>query len=238
MHGPVPRSYDYSLPRKMVLGALRSALSAKVAQQKLTVVDGWALESHKTKAFRQSLDKLDGDTQTILLVSSTADVNLERASRNLDGVTLVPTMHLEPYDLLRHDRLMLSREAAEKLSRALSAVKREAEPVVQIEAAPAVKAEPKQSGKAKAVEMKGKSRKRQEARASKSGKERKAEGQAQGEKGIGHGDEALSGYPAADHHRKGPGCERDTAHGGVRGCSGRYEDGSKRSGTADFQGEG
>jgi large subunit ribosomal protein L4 len=52
VHGPVPRSYDYALPKKMILGALRSALSAKVAEQKLTVVDGWSLETHKTKAFR------------------------------------------------------------------------------------------------------------------------------------------------------------------------------------------
>ncbi len=46
--------------RKMILGALRSALSAKLAQQKLTIVEDWALESHKTKAFRQTLRKLDG----------------------------------------------------------------------------------------------------------------------------------------------------------------------------------
>ncbi len=95
------------------------------AQQKLTVVDGWALESHKTKAFRQALDKLDGAKRTILLVSNTSDVNLERASRNLEGVTLVASTHLEPYDLLRHDRLMLSREAAVRLGRALSATRSE-----------------------------------------------------------------------------------------------------------------
>ncbi|HWG58650.1 MAG TPA: 50S ribosomal protein L4 [Candidatus Acidoferrales bacterium] len=126
VHGPVPRSYEYSLPKKMVLGALRSALSAKLAEQKLTVVDEWKLETHKTKAFRDSLDKLDGDTRTILLVENGGNVNLERASRNLDGVTLVPATALDPYHLLRHEHLMLSREAATKLSRALSAVKSDA----------------------------------------------------------------------------------------------------------------
>jgi large subunit ribosomal protein L4 len=155
VHGPVPRSYEYSLPKKMVLGALRSALSAKVAQQKLTIVEGWALESHKTKAFRQSLDKLDGN-KTILLVSNSSDVNLERASRNLDGVTLVASAHLEPYDLLRHDRLMLSREAAVKLSRSLSATKSESEAPIQIEPAPAVKAEAKEASKEKAAPVKAK----------------------------------------------------------------------------------
>jgi len=121
VHGPVPRSYAYALPKKMILGALRSALSAKFAEQKLTVVDGWTLESHKTKLFRQALTKLGGETRTILLVDHGANVNLERASRNLEGVTLVPATALGPYDLLRHESLVLSREAAAKLSRALSA---------------------------------------------------------------------------------------------------------------------
>ncbi len=104
----------------MIVGALRSALSSKLAQEKLTVVDGWTLESHKTKPFRQALSKLDGETRTILLVENGSNVNLERASRNLDGVTLVATTALGPYDLMRHDRLMLSRDAAMRLSRALS----------------------------------------------------------------------------------------------------------------------
>ncbi len=135
VHGPVPRKYDYALPKKMIVGALRSALSAKLASEKLTVVDVWKLESHKTKLFRQALGKLNKETRTILLVEDGANVNLERASRNMEGVTLVPSNALVPYDLMRHDSLMLSREAAMKLSRALSAVKAEAP--VQIEPAPA-----------------------------------------------------------------------------------------------------
>lgn len=126
VHGPVPRSYEYSLPKKMVLGALRSALSAKLAQEKLTVVEGWKLDSHKTKAFRQALSKLDGETKTILLVDVGENLNLERASRNLEGVTLIAPASLGAYDLMRHDHLMLSREAAGRLSNALSAVKAEA----------------------------------------------------------------------------------------------------------------
>jgi large subunit ribosomal protein L4 len=121
VHGPVPRKYDYALPKKMITGALRSALSSKLAQEKLTVVEGWQLDSHKTKPFSQALRKLDKDTRTILVVSTGANENLERASRNIEGVTLVPANALVTYDLMRHDRLMLSKEAAERLSRALSA---------------------------------------------------------------------------------------------------------------------
>jgi len=147
VHGPVPRNYEYSLPRKMILGALRSALSAKFAEQKVTVVDTWKLETHKTKAFREALDRLDGESRTILLVENGANLNLERASRNLDGVSLVPATGLEAYDLMRHDHLMLSREAAAKISRALSATKPEVPVQIEPAPAPAKKASPAASEK-------------------------------------------------------------------------------------------
>src|SRR5271169_2756266 len=51
VHGPKPRSYAYRLPRKVFLGALRSALSSKLAEEKLIVIDAWQLDSHKTKPF-------------------------------------------------------------------------------------------------------------------------------------------------------------------------------------------
>jgi large subunit ribosomal protein L4 len=149
VHGPTPRSYDYALPKKMILGALRSALSAKLAEEKLTVVDAWKLETHKTKSFREALDKIDADSRTLLLVENGVNLNLERASRNLDGVSLLPATGLEAYDLLRHDHLMLSREAAAKLSRALSATKPEAP--VQIEPAPAAAAKSETKAPAKAA---------------------------------------------------------------------------------------
>jgi large subunit ribosomal protein L4 len=120
VHGPVPRSYAYRLPRKVFLGALRSALSAKLAGQKLTVVEDWQLDSHKTKPFRLALTKLDEASRTLLLVDAADNLNLERASRNLEGVKLVQATAIQPYDLLRHEALVLSRSAAEKLSRGLS----------------------------------------------------------------------------------------------------------------------
>ena len=118
VHGPVPRSYAYRLPRKMVLGALRSALSAKLADEKLTVIDAWKLDSHKTKPFREALVRLDG-TKTMLLVEIADNRNLELASRNLEGVKLVAPHALQPYDLLRHDRLYLSKDAAVRLGETL-----------------------------------------------------------------------------------------------------------------------
>jgi len=138
VHGPVPHKYSYRLPRKMVLGALRSALSAKLAEQKLVVVDAWQLDSHKTKPFRQVLDRLDGDTKTVLLIEISANRNLELASRNLAGVKLVAPHALQPYDLLRHDHLVLSKEAAVRLGTTLGPrVATPVSDVVKIEAAAA-----------------------------------------------------------------------------------------------------
>jgi large subunit ribosomal protein L4 len=151
VHGPVPRSYAYQLPKKMRLGALRSALSAKLAAEKLTVVDDWALETHKTKAFREVLDRLDGDTKTILLVNLEGNTNLERASRNLEGVKLISPKGLEVYDLLRHDRLMISKHAAERIGQSLGGGRpAAADEVVQIDlSAPAKASEPAAAEKPK-----------------------------------------------------------------------------------------
>src|ERR1700739_4047617 len=84
VHGPRPRSYGYAMPKKMLLGALRSALSAKLADEKLTIVDGWALESHKTQSLLTTLGKLSF-TKSALLVSHGENRNLELATRNLEG---------------------------------------------------------------------------------------------------------------------------------------------------------
>jgi large subunit ribosomal protein L4 len=134
VHGPVPHKYSYRLPKKMILGALRSALSMKLAEEKLTIIDGWELESHKTKPFREAIGKLNGESRTILLVDINGNRNLELASRNLEGVTLSLSRDLQVYDLLRHDRLMLSKDVALRLSE-LAGTNGDAESEAEVESA-------------------------------------------------------------------------------------------------------
>jgi len=158
VHGPKPRDYSYALPKKMILGALRSALSAKLAEQKLTVIDEWALETHKTKALRSVLDKLNGE-KSALLVAHGENRNLELASRNIEGVKLSAPNALQPYDVLKHDRLVLSKDAVARLVRSLDPEKKPIEaphvetiapaPTAKKEAAP--KAEAKKSAAKKAA---------------------------------------------------------------------------------------
>jgi large subunit ribosomal protein L4 len=124
VHGPSPRDYSYRLPRKMVLGALRSALSAKLHEGNLTVVQAWSLDSHKTKVLRQILDRFEQGGRGALLVAEGDNRNLELASRNLDGVKLMRTGELGAYEILRHGRLVLSKDAALRLSDSLGAAAR------------------------------------------------------------------------------------------------------------------
>jgi large subunit ribosomal protein L4 len=123
VHGPKPRDYSYALPKKMLLGALRSALSAKLAQQKLTVVDGWTLDSHKTRPLQLALGKLN-HTKSALLVSHGENRNLELASRNMHNVKLAAPNVLQAYDVLKHDLLLLSKDAVARLSYTLDPEKK------------------------------------------------------------------------------------------------------------------
>ena len=117
VHGPRPRSYDYAFPRKKLLGALRSALAAKLADGKLTVVDSLELGEAKTRLYRAALGKLEAN-RTVLLVENgkTLSRNLLLGARNLDGVELVLNNEVHPYDLLRYERVIFSVTALEQLT--------------------------------------------------------------------------------------------------------------------------
>src|SRR5881227_3056954 len=116
VHGPQPRSYDYSFPRKKLLGALRSALAAKLNDGKLIVVNAFDVKEPKTQPFREALDALKVD-KTALLVeeAKNGNRNLELSSRNLDGVELVRRNEVHPYHLLRYDCAIFTQPAMEKL---------------------------------------------------------------------------------------------------------------------------
>ena len=120
VHGPQPRSYDFTFPRKKLLGALRSALAAKFADGKITVVNAFDVKEPKTKEFRKALDALKVDS-TVLIVEAAKheNRNLELSARNIAGLELVRGNEVHPYHLLRHDRVVFSHPAIEKLQKSL-----------------------------------------------------------------------------------------------------------------------
>jgi large subunit ribosomal protein L4 len=118
-HGPQPRSYEYKLPRKMLLGALRSALSAKLRDGELRIVREFSLTDHKTKTMVGILGALDAK-KSVLLVETAENENLSRASSNLKTVKLVPTKEVTVYDLLKYQEVLMTESAARKLSEGLA----------------------------------------------------------------------------------------------------------------------
>ena len=118
VHGPRPRDYSYHLPRKMVLGALRSALSARLADGAVKFVKDFELASPKTKEFSRVLDQLEAD-DTVLLVDDADNENLRLSSRNIPAVTLMAGRHVHPYHLLGHKSVIISEPAAVKCCEAL-----------------------------------------------------------------------------------------------------------------------
>ena len=121
VHGPQPRSYAYAFPRRKLLGALRSALAAKLADGKLMVVENWDVQEIKAKALRQALDALQVEKTALLVEAGAANRNLTLSARNLEGVELVDSHHVHPYHLLRYDRALFARPALEKLQQTLKA---------------------------------------------------------------------------------------------------------------------
>jgi large subunit ribosomal protein L4 len=102
----------------MLLGALRSALSAKLRDGELRVVSEFAIGEIKTKAMRKALNGLDV-VKTVLLVDNSENKNLQLSSRNLDGVKLVASRDVNVYDLLKYQQVLISQSAAQKLSEGL-----------------------------------------------------------------------------------------------------------------------
>jgi large subunit ribosomal protein L4 len=119
VHGPQPRDYSYRFPRKKLRGAMRSALSAKLGENLLTVVDSFSLESHKTGDFRKVLKALCGAGK-VLIVESAGNRNLELSSRNLPDVKLVPGNGVNISDILNHRVLLFSKDAILQVQEVLS----------------------------------------------------------------------------------------------------------------------
>ena len=127
-HGPQPRDWSYNMPRKMRQGALRSALSERVREGNVVVVDGWSIDKPKTKDFATSLGSLGFEGKT-LIVDSLENENLILSARNIRRAKVVNSFGLNIYDLLYHDHLVLSRSAAEELEKLLGARRENGEAV-------------------------------------------------------------------------------------------------------------
>lgn len=160
VHGPQPRDWSYNMPRKMRQGALRSALSERVREGRVTLVDGWSLDKPKTKEFVASLKQLGHEGKT-LIVDSLDNENLKLSTRNVQTTKVVNSFGLNIYDLLYHEKLIISKSAVEELEQLLGP-KRDSElsdrsgdkaaPEEKVEAAPVEAGEPQENVEAAPLE--------------------------------------------------------------------------------------
>jgi len=112
--GPRVREFDVSLNKKVRALGLRMALSSK-AKTGLVVVDSLELKDAKTKALAASLAKANWGKKVLVVDGEAVNEGFARAARNLPGINVLPAVGANVYDILKHDTLVLTRAAVEKL---------------------------------------------------------------------------------------------------------------------------
>ena len=151
VHGPQPRDWSYQMPKKMRRGALRSALSERLREGNLIIIDEFIFAGPKTKDFLGAIATLqlsDDKRRNVktLIVDSLDNANLILSSRNVEKTKVTNSFGLNIYDILYHEKLLISKSAIEELN-ALLDPKREG--AKEGENAPAAEAKPKKAAKAK-----------------------------------------------------------------------------------------
>ena len=117
--GPVPRSYSYKLPKKVRRLAIKSALSSKVLEENILVLESLNLETPKTKDFKAVLNGLSVEKKA-LVVTADLDENVALSARNIPGVTVVTANGISVLDVVSHDKLIMTKAAVEKVEEVLA----------------------------------------------------------------------------------------------------------------------
>ncbi len=118
-HGPQPRDWSVELPKKMKRGALKSALSERLREGNLMVVDEFNLTDHKTKSFMAIVKTFGWDKKT-LIVETRPETNLILSSRNVPGVKVASGVNVNIYDVLYHEKIVFTKNAINALQERLS----------------------------------------------------------------------------------------------------------------------
>jgi large subunit ribosomal protein L4 len=117
--GPKPRDYSFSLPIKVRKAAIRTVLSDKAQSGKIKVIEKLSLANPKTKEMVKLLEAL-GVKKSVLIVISAPDVSVERASSNIKGIKVAQGRALNVYDMLKHDEMIIMKDAIPVLEEAYS----------------------------------------------------------------------------------------------------------------------
>jgi large subunit ribosomal protein L4 len=119
--GPQPRSYAFRMPRKQRRLAIKSALTAKLQDGELVVVDSIAFDAPKTKNVINMLSGFDAANKKSLIITGEVVENVEKSARNIPGVKAIPaSSSLNVYDLLYHDKVFVTKEAITRIEEVLA----------------------------------------------------------------------------------------------------------------------
>jgi large subunit ribosomal protein L4 len=113
--GPHPRSYEYTVPKKVRRAALASALSLRASEKKVVVVDGFSLDGPKTKRVATVLKALG--VPSAVVVDAKTNVNLSKSVRNLPDAKYLAPEGLNVYDILNHPGLVISKDAVKAIEK-------------------------------------------------------------------------------------------------------------------------
>ena len=120
VHGPQPRDWSYKMPKKMRRGALRSALSERLREGNLIVIDEFGFKAPKTKDFLEAVGALglieNRKRAKTLIVDSLDNANLVMSSRNVEKTKVTNSFGLNIYDILYHEKVLISKVAIEELN--------------------------------------------------------------------------------------------------------------------------
>ena len=122
--GPVPRGYEHKLPKKVRRAALRGALTQRHQEGALTVVDELSMDEFKTRRVIELLDSLGLSGASVLLVIAEPSVEIERSARNLPYVGVIRASGLNVYDVLRNQKLVMTKDAVAEVEARLSVEQR------------------------------------------------------------------------------------------------------------------
>lgn len=110
---PKPRDYRVSIPKSMKRVAMKSALSSKVADNEIIVLESLDFEAPKTKEFIKVLDALK--VKKALVVVAESNENIYKSARNIQGVSVIPVNNINVYDILKYDNFIITKDAAKKI---------------------------------------------------------------------------------------------------------------------------
>jgi len=170
VHGPQPRDWSYQMPKKMRRGALRSALSERLREGNLIIIDGFEFKNPKTSEFLGAMGTLglvDKKTRTrTLIIDSLDNANLILSSRNVEKTKVTNSFGLNIYDIIYHEKLLISKAAVEELNNLLDP-KRESGAVTAPEAVEEQPKAKKEAARAEVAEEKPKAKKEAKPKADK-----------------------------------------------------------------------